>query len=350
MALFQRLMPNRQNTLITSGPFDTLPLEIIQYIASCLPASGAASFALCNHYLSQAVGAQSWTNLSPSCQRAEREVFLQLLDRDLPHHLFCHRCALLHLPQRPGVDERRDDEQYRRMRRRRCFDNDFQARTYYYLSSSFRFEHVQMAMKLHHLGLDVQNYLTALPPVVKGTCQLPNLKIFEARIVADEMIVRSQHWLLWPAGHRFQLSQQAYPHPQVCAHLETSPHYQDDNVLTDLLQCKVEHINRNQDPCPRCTGLKQCWACPTEMQIDIKVFESQQGTALVVTKWLALGAGKSPFDPKWRSHFLDQNFQPARKPYPFEPGSIQRAFEQQQAAFDFESPLTPELARLLLSK
>lgn len=349
MLRFLHLMVSTKNgTLATAGPFDTLPLEITQYIANCLPASAAAAFAMCNHYLSQAVGAQYWSSLRDPCQSKERERFLQLLDRDLPDHLFCHRCARLHLPKPAGVNEWGDAKQYRRMRERQCFSEDFKAMTGHYFSYSFRFEHVQMAMKLYHLGLDVKKYLKTLACVERSICGFPNLKIFDARIVSDEVITRTQHWLLWPAGQVIELSQETYPCPQVCAHLESNPYYNNDNRLTALLQCKIDHINKNQTPCPQCTGLKQCWYCPTEMQIDVKVFEGQ-GTALVVTKWLAVGAGISPLDPKWRSHLRDEDFQPVREPFPFIVGTIRNAFEQ-QADFYFESLLTPKMAQQLIPK
>ena len=56
-----------------------------------------------------------------------------------------------------------------------------------------------MAMKLHRLGLNAENYLRALVRVERKTCRFPNLDIFEARIRSDEMMIRTQHWLYWPA-------------------------------------------------------------------------------------------------------------------------------------------------------
>ena len=98
------LMPRRKGAISTSRPFDTLPLEIIQHLASCLPANAAAAFALCNYHLSQAVGTQYWTNLCDPCQSKELEIFLKLLDRDLPDHLFCHHHARIHLSRWEDAD------------------------------------------------------------------------------------------------------------------------------------------------------------------------------------------------------------------------------------------------------
>ncbi len=80
----------------------------------------------------------------------------------------------------------------------------------------------------------------------------------------------------------------------------------------------------------------------------LKKFEGQ-GTALVVTKWLAVGAGRSPSYLKLRSLLLelDEDFQPAYQPFPFFAGTTQNAFER-QADFEFEFPFTPKIAQQLL--
>jgi hypothetical protein len=43
-----------------------------------------------------------------------------------------------------------------------------------------------MAMKLRHPVVDVKTYLEALALVEGSSSELPNVKIFEARIVSDE--------------------------------------------------------------------------------------------------------------------------------------------------------------------
>jgi hypothetical protein len=280
----------------TSGSFTSLPLEIIQYITSCLPASSAAAFALCNHYLSQVIGPRYSRRLR-AFYKGERQLFLQLLDRDLHDHLYCHPCDQLHLPSPAGMDEWDSRRLVERLRRRRCYQNDFRDRTHDYYPPHFRFGKAQMAMKLHRLDLDINKYRRALANAERRSSYHPNREIFEARVVSDEMIIRTQHWLLLPIRPVVKLSRAAWPYPRVCAHLKSSPYYQDDNLLTELLHCKVEHVNSKQDPCTLCTGLKQCMYCPTEMQIDLKVIEGR-GTTLVTMEWPAAGAGISPDDEK----------------------------------------------------
>lgn len=275
----------RTDTLASSGPFTILPFEIIQHIASCLPISAATAFALCNHHLSQAVGSQYWTRLHHPCEAKERELFLQLLDRDLPYHLFCHRCALLHLPSRAGIYEWENQEAIDRMWLRRCYKEDYKDRAHDYYPFAFRFENVRMATKLYHLGLDFGEYLGRLTRVESRGCEPTNLTIFEPRIVSDEMFTHTQYWLWLPTtGQLVELPREIRCSSRVCAHLRSNNDYEyHDNPLTKLLQCKIEHINKYENPCEQCTGLKQCWYCPTEVQIDVKVFKGR-GTALIMTK------------------------------------------------------------------
>lgn len=198
---FLRVNPLAEDQYAGSGPFDTLPLEMIQYIASFLPGSAAAAFALRNRFLRHALGTQCWMRLRESHERLERGLFLQLQDRDLPDHIFCHHCARLHLPARAGMSEWDDVRFYNQMLLRRCYDDQLRARTYLYYPHAFRVEHFQMAKNLHRLGFDTKNYLEALTHVERIGYGLPNVEIFHARIVSDEMIIRAQHWFfLVPDG------------------------------------------------------------------------------------------------------------------------------------------------------
>jgi hypothetical protein len=144
---FWRLLRPRKSSgseMLCSRSFDLLPPEMIQHIASFLPASSAAALALCNHGLSGVLGEHQWNLLRSDPD--ERAVFLQCLERDLPEHLFCDRCAKLHLHHGPGVV----------IRQRQCSTIDGIDGTTQYYHSRFRFEYVQMAMKLHRSGRDTK--------------------------------------------------------------------------------------------------------------------------------------------------------------------------------------------------
>ena len=79
-----------------SKPFDGLPSEITRQIVCFLPLSSAAALALCNHSFLQILGDRYWRRLRESCNKEEKTMLLQLLDRDLPDHLFCESCPKLH--------------------------------------------------------------------------------------------------------------------------------------------------------------------------------------------------------------------------------------------------------------
>jgi len=326
------------------GTLEVFPVEIIQQIAGFLPLSTAVALALCSHNLYSIIGSQYFKDLSTT---PELGSLLQLLDRDLPDHIFCVRCLKLHQPRRPDLKERSRDAQFSQ---RKCFQQDVQLGTSDYYHNGFRFEQVQMAMKLHRLGQDVSGYLGALSFAENDTLGPRTLKVFEARVISDEVIVRVQHWLFVAYGQPVILPTKGLrrlPFGQVCGHLSPRIIQRFSHDLVRVLQCQIQHIDAQEPQCSECTGLRQCRFCPTEVRSDLKVFEGQ-GTALVITKWALCGAGLTPDDPKWRSH-LRFKYYDRVTPYDFKLGSISTAFEQGQP-YDFQSTLTKEAQRHLLRK
>jgi hypothetical protein len=342
-----------------SVSFDLLPLEIIRHIASFMPANSAAALALCNHGLSRALGGCYWNLLSSDPE--EGAAFLQCLERDLPEHLFCDRCVKLHLHCGPG-----------KIGQNECAMLDRIEGTSPYYHPWFQFEHVQMAMKLHRSGRDTKAYLAQLAPVDATIHGSQNIYLFEARIAAHEFFVRAQHWFFVPGSQVLQVPEYTF---DICYHLKTdrlSPSVLHGNKLRRMLSCKIQHLNDDQEQvsCETCGGLRQCSDCPTEFQIDLKSF-CGRGTAVVITKWMNLGAGRSRSDPKWRSHLRGISgykkvnktvpYDPAARrratiqrlltgsdgPFEFESGSVRAAFEQ-RADFAFESLLTPKNVEKLL--
>ena len=321
-----------------------LPSEMLLHIASFLPVGSAALLALCNHSTSCILGPQYWEKLQTVPPR-EREEFLLTLERDLPAFIFCHRCAKLHLPDDRGTGavvrfphERKDE--------RPCFRADLRTGTYRYFHHAFRFEHVQMIMKRHRLGLDNNAHLQRLSMTETFYRPTHNYQVsMEVRVESDELLVRAQHRLLIPTGHPIQMPKVGFAH--LCRHLQ-SPIRKD--YLWKLLHCRMDHLNNEEHPCSRCTGLKQCRSCPTEFQIDVKDFQSQ-GIAIVITRWLDLGRGESPVDPKWGSHlwYSGKGLSPYEGRFEFAAGSLRSAFERQEQ-FSFDSVMTSDSTRKLLQR
>jgi hypothetical protein len=63
-----------------------------------------------------------------------------------------------------------------------------------------------------------------------------------------------------------------------------------------------------------------------DFEIDIRDL-GMRGTALVVTRWINLGAGLTPYDKKWQGHHVVDD-----SPVPFCPGSIRSSFEDQKGS------------------
>lgn len=53
--------------------------------------------------------------------------------------------------------------------------------------------------------------------------------------------------------------------------------------------------------------MNSCKFCTTEFRTDFKEL-GDQGCALFLTKWMDLGQGRSPSDPKWEGHFPQSRY------------------------------------------
>jgi hypothetical protein len=96
------------------------------------------------------------------------------------------------------------------------------------------------------------------------------------------------------------------------------------------MTCRASHWDEKglNKTCATCAGLHQCQTCPTEFQLDtVDYGYNYYHRRLIVTRWLDLGEGRTPEDPKWKSHLGSRDRSQA-KPIPFEAGSIKATFEK----------------------
>lgn len=79
----------------TSLVFKTLPPELFQLIASFIPFSAAVSLTLTCRKASIILGSRylDWLNVKGNRETLE---FIKLLERDLPRHIVCVECEVLH--------------------------------------------------------------------------------------------------------------------------------------------------------------------------------------------------------------------------------------------------------------
>ncbi len=300
-------------------PLTNLPVEILQYIASLLPLSSAASFALCNHSICHAIGTQYWHALREKDQITSKRDFLLCLERDLHSFVFCHRCVQLH---------RRDliegpEQWYYGNRERQCVKEDGVIKNYAF-DYNLKYKHVRLVMNAHRFGPRHGIPLDVLFHVYTTSRKDDALQVWlKPRIVADELLLRAQSRVLLRYDRDFK-HVKAYV-LKICPHLSA---HRNDNLLLHLIACRLSHLDNR--PCLYCGGLKQCRYCPTEFQVEIEDF-GEAGVAILVTVWNNLGCGRSPSDPKWRAHVHDyHNNLITAMPFQYEPGSIQTAFEQKE--------------------
>ncbi|RDL30782.1 uncharacterized protein BP5553_10127 [Venustampulla echinocandica] len=309
-----------------------LPPELILQIIEFLPTISIASFALCNKRSAAQLGSRAW-NLLSNLESDDRIHFLTILSRDLPRHHACHGSFRLHLsssiPQPANLNAPPEPDSCipAYARNSHFIDDGFVRIPLYFSPYKLRFHHVQLALKQHHYGFGHGIPLSDLSHNdITLTRRSVCLFSVDARIASNELVMRSQEWVLLsqrPVEH-FLSESQGYG---VCRHMTTRNEGTDlDGRLTTLIRCQLGH-GAADDDCA-CMGLHRCFSCPMEYQIDVVDFK-ERGTAICATKWLNLGAGLTTRDSNWRGHnLLPRGYVPHNLPL----GSIRSSYESQEGA------------------
>ncbi|KAE9381282.1 hypothetical protein N431DRAFT_505699, partial [Stipitochalara longipes BDJ] len=242
--------------------------EIILQIAEFLPTTSSASFALCSKRLAAQLGNRVW-NLLINLESEDRIHFLSILSRYLPRHHACHGCIRLHLsnsiphPANFNAPPQPDS----------CIPpsvrSDFREGGRVLISNYFSpyrlcFPHVQLALKRHHNGFD---HGIPLSDLSHTEIQLTEGSVFlfsvDARIASEELVVRSQEWVVSSQHPREAFLSRTHIHG-VCLHLG-SKFFNDS--FTSLIRCRLSHEAADEN-CA-CMGLHQCPSCATEFRIDV---------------------------------------------------------------------------------
>ena len=292
-------------------------------IALHLPLADAASFALVDCRLSMLIGPPYWPRLRASAvTTSHREQFLSTLARDLPSWFFCHSCSRLHPRDRirpPGPFNQPSKPLM-------CFEDSFkhQLSQYMYISGRltfymFNFHHLQLVMLRHYLGpsygistnqlsfMQVSEFDESEPGV-----QMTTLTSVEARVCPQ------------PARLCLRIQTSAVMHTKVlelalerskclcvCRHLVAKK-----GELSRLIESSLDEYSTRSEK-PREAGQHMCHYCNVVFQLQVLDTVSD-GLAIVITKWLDLGPGLTPMDPKWsiladRFHGGDQEQEQARQ-------------------------------------
>jgi hypothetical protein len=327
---------------LESSTLGKLPPEIIVHVTRFLPNASAASFALCCGSIRGILGTRYWGALQAEDQQLEREAFLSLLERDLPDYILCYHCTILHTGNKARHEARiqPSTRPHCRYKATPCYNEEMLGGVRGYIHDDFRFAVFQKTMKRYRLGLDYSYHLNLLACNTTGRRSIEHFPFrctAQARIIAGSLLLRVQQVVLIPSGRALKGVASCFI--KICYHF--------DNVAVDPrarlpenVPCEIVH-QHDLKQCIRYSGLKQCNYCPTEYRIDLQEC-GQHGVAVIITKWLDLGEGRTLLDPKWWSHLSTRYtnhgiFARAdgiykerlidKAPVSFEAGSIQASFD-----------------------
>lgn len=286
-----------------------LPVQVLFRITEFLSRDDITCTSLCNHRLFALLK----TREPPSLRtRRDKLALLTRLGRDLPKFFACYACHVLHRHDTstdflPGP---------RSMILLRCPRESAQLylplhqlwysgyRGAYY----FHFTHLQLLMMRLYLGpeygigtediyytevqlhsLQPGTQVSLISSVDADICSTnPNLILRVQQIISVD---RHKRYLLYrcprPSARRSMIP----PHSiTICRH--------EKNGDIDTWVNQVVSAHRAGEKAPSVSFA--CRHCDTEALLEMVDFENQ--LALVITKWIGLGAGLTPEDPQWRNH------------------------------------------------
>ncbi|MCJ1383315.1 hypothetical protein MMC17_006428 [Xylographa soralifera] len=285
-----------------------LPPEILHLIAQFLPLGSAIALSITGHHLYRTLGAQ-YIHTVRSLQvenepkyflhEQDRRCFLSLLERDCPSYYACHECLKFHpldAPRSPSAPRHRllRHQLSEEVLDRPCQAIDIEAERLLFSGLDIHFHDIRQAL----LGGPTSALHAAVTAHKSLTAHYGGYHVFlDFRRSCDSLLLRASHWLLEPAlpctdpSGKFAL--------YACPHLTHKSHYV-SNALSHALQATLADLAAN-----RCTlsssRLCRCPLCPTEVRVRIK-HVPPHGTAVIITRWLDLGTGRSPYEARWRSH------------------------------------------------
>jgi len=335
---------------------ESLPPELIIYIAEFLPLSSLILFALSCHAAYVTLGTRQWNHLRAEGQHEQHVDFLSQLAKDLPpNYIPCYHCRVLHqceirysdhLPTRPL-------HQYDVTA---CYKAEVVGGVSKYIHKDFQFRTFQMAMKQYRLGLDYKIWLDSLcreSKVCRIMGKFPSEFKAEARIVDSGLLFRSQRVILIPPGLTIRNLDRCSFH--ICRHIRLTAHGANAN-FPDISECTINHQHAFER-CVRRSEVVHCTVCPTEYDFSLVECNSL-GVAAIITKWMDLGDGRTPLDPRWLSHLSQRYIATGvlregegitrRDPVRSDHASIRDAFTRQNDPSELDTILPLETAQKLL--
>ena len=288
------------NSDAVSTGLQALPSEVLLMIALQLPLSDAASFALVDHRLSVLIGPTSW----PRLRTGHREQFLSTLARDLPSWFYCHSCSYLHPCDRirpPGPFNQPSKPLI-------CFEDSLvhQLSQFVHFPGTlsfytFNFHHLHLVMLRHYLGPRYGISTNQLSFVqvseldeIEPGVRMKTLTSVEARVCPRpaRLCLRIQTWAVMHT-EILDLALERSKCLCVCRHLVA-----EKGELSRMIESSLDEYSTRLEK-PREAGQHVCHHCNVVFQLQV-LKTVRDGLAIVITKWLDLGSGLTPMDPKWR--------------------------------------------------
>lgn len=284
--------------------FERLPSELLLQITKFVDISDAVCLTICSRVLNQKLSSSLWTSLKLNSDfKEQRQDFLCRLAQDYPRYIYCYLCCRLHIGSRihpPGPDIRRGHLL-------KCVTYGPTSHLSKYLFQthegfslySLTFSHVQLALLRHRYGNDYGLPLDALSIVeiqYRHNHDIMTLLSVEPAIIDENLHLRVQQWVVYPPGEVARIAE--YRRLNVCAHIDACSL----TALPNLIRCRLLHTERPLQVCRTCEPLLKCTVCGIEFQMTIEDLAGR-GTAVVVSKWLNFGSGKSPKESGWAMKF-----------------------------------------------
>ncbi|KAB8201506.1 hypothetical protein BDV34DRAFT_216281 [Aspergillus parasiticus] len=272
---------------------DHLPTELVYMIAGNLTSCDRVCLALCNNRLLSVLG----NGPQLALENEFRAIFLTRLSQDLPEHIYCHVCSVLHgrrhiPPPGPAFWPSRCLANHKGLFNPWSFPFSIP------WSSLYRFEHIhlQLAMKRHHCGPEHGVSTDSLAYVEIQLLQnsITTLVSFDVQIVrASSLCLRIQTWMLGK-----ELPSKLVEEKWICAHISMGDHH-----IFEIVRAAWDAAMESSPGRPPVLDTHRCVACGLDYQIDATTCGTA-GIALIVTKWLDLGPGLDPTDVRWTRHLI----------------------------------------------
>ena len=231
--------------------------EIILLIASKLSTPSASCLALCSRRLSHILGPGFWRSLQSEAPDVLL-AFLSSLARDLPQHFVCQECVCLH-----RISAIKWPRLITRHLGPRCSWQSLGYRHLFLSRYHIYFPHIQLAMKQHCCGTDIGFPVEAFQHLEvehDQTQQKITLLSVDAQIISNELLMRSQTWILlpWSRRHNYidELAKNSLPN-NISIHTRLGP--LNRNLESDLIRSRLDQLEAREKCRTQTLQCPYCW-------------------------------------------------------------------------------------------